>query len=58
MEELKKLEDAIKKPNRTQDDIIKYLLARKDEMKEDSKRFFKSDKFQEIRKKLKELNKK
>ncbi len=58
MEELKKLEDAIKKPNRTQDDIIKYLLASKDEMKEDSKRFFKSDKFQEIRKKVKELNKK
>ena len=58
MEALKKYEDAIRKPNRTQDDIINYLLTSKQEMKEQSKLFYQTKRFQEIRQKLHELNKK
>lgn len=43
---------------KTQDDLIKHLLASKEEMIEDNRRFVKTDKFQKIRKKLNELNKK
>ena len=41
---------------KTQNDLIKYLLTSKEEMIEDNKRFVKTDRFQKIRKKLKELN--
>jgi len=56
METLKKLEDTLKRKDRTQDDIIKYLLASKKEMKEESKRFAQTEEFQKIREKLRELN--
>jgi len=55
MEELKKLEDAIKQKDRTQDDVINYLLASKKQMREESKLFVKTAKFQEIRQRLNEL---
>jgi hypothetical protein len=57
MEELKKIEGAIKRKDRTQDDIIKYLLESKKQTIEDSYKFAKSEEFQVIRRKLKELNK-
>jgi hypothetical protein len=58
MEKLKQLEKAIQQKDRTQDDIIKYLLASKEEMKQESKRFVQTEEFQKIREKLRELNKK
>ena len=57
MENLDKLEAALKRKNRTQDDIINYLVASKKQTIEESKKFAKSEEFQLIRKKLKELNK-
>lgn len=58
MENLEKLEEALKRKNRTKDDIINYLLASKNQMKMESEQFVKTAQFQEIRKKLKALNKK
>lgn len=55
MEELKKLEDAIRQKDRTQDDVINYLLASKKQMRAESKLFVKTAKFQEIRQRLNEL---
>ncbi len=50
--------ETIVKPNRTQDQVIKYLLNSKKETIANSEAFTKTQEFQEIRKKLKELNKK
>lgn len=58
METLKQLENALKRKDRTQDDIVKYLLASKEEMKEESKRFAQTKEFQVVRRKLRELNNK
>ena len=58
METLKQLENALKRKDRTQDDIVKYLLASKEEMKEESKRFIQTKEFQVVRRKLRELNNK
>lgn len=49
--------ETIIKPKRTQDEIIKYLLESKKQTLADSIAFSKTKEFQEIRKKLKELNK-
>ncbi len=57
METLEQLEKAIQQKDRTQDDIIKYLLASKEEMKQESKRFVQTEEFQKIREKLIELKK-
>ncbi len=50
--------EVLKPQNRSNDQIIRYLLETKKQVAEESKSFVKSEKFQSIRKKLKELNKK
>jgi hypothetical protein len=49
--------ETINKPKRTQDEVIKYLLESKQQTILESIAFSKTKDFQEIRKKLKELNK-
>ena len=58
METLKQLENALKRKDRTQDDIVKYLLASKEEMNHQTKRFIQTKEFQVVRRKLRELNNK
>ncbi len=55
MENLEKLEAAIKRRDRTKDDVINYLIESQKQMQVDSEKFAKSAKFEEIRKKLQEL---
>lgn len=50
--------EVLKPQNRSTDEIIRYLLDTKKQIVEESKSFVKTEEFQVIRKKLKELNKK
>lgn len=50
--------EVLKPQNRSTDEIIRYLLETKKQIVEESKSFAKTEGFQVIRKKLKELNKK
>ncbi len=55
MENLEKLEAAIKRIDRTKDDVIKYLIESQNQMKAEGEKFAKSTKFEEIRQKLQDL---
>lgn len=55
MENLEKLEAAIKRTDRTKDDVIKYLIESQKQMKAEGEKFARSNKFEEIRKKLQDL---
>ena len=55
MENLEKLEAAIKRTDGTKDDVIKYLIESQKQMKAEGEKFAKSKKFEEIRKKLQDL---
>jgi hypothetical protein len=50
--------EVLKPQNRSADEIIRYLLDTKKQILEESNSFAKSKEFQNVRKKLKELNKK
>ncbi|WP_165698014.1 hypothetical protein [Flavobacterium nackdongense] len=50
--------EVLKPQNRSTDEIIRYLLEIKKQIVEESKSFAKTEDFQVIRQKLKELNKK
>ncbi|MEO0058694.1 MAG: hypothetical protein RLZZ312_341 [Bacteroidota bacterium] len=50
--------ETVIKTGRTHDQVIKYLMDRKNETIADRITFSKSEEFQEIKRKLKELNKK
>lgn len=55
MKNLEKLEAALKRKNRTKDDIINYLLESQKQMKEESLKFAETSRFAEIRRKLQQL---
>jgi hypothetical protein len=55
MENLEKLESAIKRKDRTKEDIINYLIESQKQMKAESIKFAKTAKFEEIRKRLQAL---
>ncbi|MBC7643174.1 MAG: hypothetical protein H7174_12715 [Flavobacterium sp.] len=50
--------EVLKPQNRSADEIIRYLLDTKKQILKESDSFAKSNEFQIVRKKLKELNKK
>lgn len=50
--------EVLRPQNRSTDEIIRYLLETKKQITEESKSFAKTEDFQVVRKKLKELNKK
>ena len=49
--------ETVSKPKRTQDELIKYLMDSKKQTIEESNLFFKSKEFQQIKEKLKSINK-
>ena len=55
MENLEKLEAAIKRKDRTKEDVINYLIESQKQMKADSIKFAKTAIFEEIRKRLQGL---
>ncbi len=50
--------EVLKPQNRSTDEVIRYLLDTKKQILEENKCFSKTNEFQTIKKKLKELNKK
>ena len=55
MENLKKFEAAIKRKDRSKEDVINYLIESQKQKKEESIKFAKTAKFEEIRKRLQGL---